>query len=675
MKRSINGPSTEAVSGVPDRLPKLLGGDIEVGNSVLGLDRAGGTCAEASHALLREIHGLPLRDRVAVGAGFGVPPVGGVSLGLQKPWSASAAGPLLAMPPSASSLALPEAVSTCPPRPLGGALPEFRGGYSLLPAASGGMGKRGAPAGVFGVPVASGAASWEQQDWGRRFLPGNGGCAYIDLNHLELCLPEVLSARDHVACWHAMLRIARAAQRAANAKLPPGQRIQVCINNSDGHSHSFGSHLNVLVTRRTWDNIFSRRLHHLLFLASYQVSSIVFTGQGKVGSENGAPPVAFQLSQRADFFETLIGQQTTWCRPVVNSRDEALCGLPGDSSAGRIGNGHGMARLHIIFFDSTLSHVASFLKAGVLQIVAAMIEAEWVSPELIVDDPVEAVVGWSHDPTLRSKARLASGRRVTAVELQLLFLEQARQFVAAGGCAGVVPEAESILALWESTLELLRHGDVEALARRLDWALKWLILGRAVERNPGLGWDSPELKHLDLLYSSLDPSDGLYWACERQGLVETVVTDERIRHFMTNPPEGTRAWARAMLLRRAGTVAVEHVDWDHICVRGVRSDRHGTSSGLRTIEMSSPLSFTREQTQPAFAAAKNLNELVDLLSGGETERAAPRPPAPAEAPRQVAAASPCLVPTAPDAPADGGVRRAAAVPLEEGRGEKGGVYE
>ena len=47
------------------------------------------------------------------------------------------------------------------------------------------------------------------QDWGRRFLTSNGGCVYIDLNHLELCLPEVLSAADFVAAWHAMLLVAR----------------------------------------------------------------------------------------------------------------------------------------------------------------------------------------------------------------------------------------------------------------------------------------------------------------------------------------------------------------------------------------------------------------------------------------------------------------------------------
>src|SRR5262245_11870219 len=37
-------------------------------------------------------------------------------------------------------------------------------------------------------------SSYNSLDWGRKFLAQNGGCVYIDLDHLELCLPEVISA-------------------------------------------------------------------------------------------------------------------------------------------------------------------------------------------------------------------------------------------------------------------------------------------------------------------------------------------------------------------------------------------------------------------------------------------------------------------------------------------------
>ena len=130
----------------------------------------------------------------------------------------------------------------------------------------------------------SGQVYYNAQDWGRKYLHSNGGCIYIDLNHLELCTPEVVSAWDQVAAHYALLRIARSAQEQANAELGEGQEIQVLINNSDGRSNSYGSHLNFLVDRDTWNNIFHHKLHQMLFLASHQVSSIVLTGQGKVGS-------------------------------------------------------------------------------------------------------------------------------------------------------------------------------------------------------------------------------------------------------------------------------------------------------------------------------------------------------------------------------------------------------
>jgi len=82
------------------------------------------------------------------------------------------------------------------------------------------------------------------QDWGRKYLPANGGCFYIDLDHLECCTPEVLSAYDFAAAFHAMLRIARTALRTANARLPEGVKLVAVVNNVDGHNHSW-AHISI----------------------------------------------------------------------------------------------------------------------------------------------------------------------------------------------------------------------------------------------------------------------------------------------------------------------------------------------------------------------------------------------------------------------------------------------
>jgi Pup amidohydrolase len=463
---------------------------------------------------------------------------------------------------------------------------------------------------IRGFPVSRGNAwgvAYETQDWGRKFLLENGGCIYIDLDHLELALPEVLSARDHVAAWHAMLRLARRAQEAVNADLPKGRTIEVLVNNSDGQDNSYGSHLDFLITRRAWDEMFHNRLHTLLFLVSYQVSSIVVTGQGKVGSENGSPAVPFQISQRADFFEVLMSIETTRRRPLANSRNEPLCGGFRHSGNGMI-PALEMARLHVIFYDNTLCPVGCLLKVGVMQIVLAMIEAERVNPGLILDDPLEAIRCWSHDPSLKARAALIGGQQLTAVELQLRFLEEAKRFVAEGGCEGFVPQARQILDLWEDTLLKLSAGNLPALTSRIDWVLKAALLERAMRQHPEWGWDSPELKTLDLMYGSL--RNGLYWACERSGVIEPVVSEAEIERFTREPPEDTRAWSRAMLLRSAAPEEVLRVDWDEVHFR--LNDPNGRES-RQTLPMSDPLSFSRAKTAAFFESADCLAELLELL--------------------------------------------------------------
>jgi proteasome accessory factor A len=452
----------------------------------------------------------------------------------------------------------------------------------------------------------------DPQDMGRRFLPTNGGCIYIDLDHLEVALPETTSAFDHVAYWRAMLHVARDAATRANRRMPAGRRIEVVANNSDGLGHSYGSHVSVLLSRAAWDTIISRKSHFLAFLSAFQVSSVIYTGQGKVGSENSRPPVDYQLSQRADFIETLTGFQTTHERPIVNTRDEPLCG----STAG---TGRGLARLHVIFFDSTLCDTASLLRAGTLQIVVAMLEAGWVNPSLALDDPLEALQTWSRDPSLDARSRTVSGGWLTAVDLQFRFLKEAQKFAGRGGCDGIVPRAAEILALWEDTLTRLRNRDFGTLARRLDWVLKRQMLERALAQRPDLTWTSPEIKHLDHLYASLDDASGLFRAYENAGRVDRFVTDEDVERAVNEPPGDTRAWTRAHLLRRAGSDGVEHVDWDRVTINLVATSGGCRWLRRRVVALPSPFGSHRAANEEAFGPDRTVEEIVAALQPSEDD--------------------------------------------------------
>jgi proteasome accessory factor A len=248
-----------------------------------------------------------------------------------------------------------------------------------------------------------------------------------------------------------------------------------------------------------------------------------------------------------------------------------------------------------------------------MQLILTLLELGIVNPRLILDDPLAALHRYSHDPSLKTSAKLITGQRVTALELQCAYLDEVKRRAAQGIFEGVVPRYEEIISLWEDTLNKFTRGDLMALAPRLDWVMKLMAIERAIDDNPGLDWDSPEIKMIDHLYSSLD-DDGLYWAYEACGFAERLVPEERIDYFTQNPPEDTRAWTRAMLLRRAvsDNIEVDSVDWDRITFR-IRG-RYPWAS-YRAFEMANPLGFTRAEAEPIF---ENCSEFGDLLDGLES---------------------------------------------------------
>jgi proteasome accessory factor A len=143
--------------------------------------------------------------------------------------------------------------------------------------------------------------------------------------------------------------------------------------------------------------------------------------------------------------------------------------------------------------------------------------------------------------------------------------------------------------------------------------MKLMAIERALQQHPGLDWDSPEVKVLDHLYSSLG-DDGLFRAYQASGFTEQLVSPQRIAHFAANPPADTRAWTRAKLLQRASAanVEVESVDWDRMTFR-IRG-RYAWPS-YRTLEMADPFGLTQAQAQPIF---DNCTDFGDLLDGLES---------------------------------------------------------
>jgi proteasome accessory factor A len=416
----------------------------------------------------------------------------------------------------------------------------------------------------------------------------NGARYYVDHAHPEYSTPECSDALELVCADKAGERVLARSMQAARRILPAGQEIVVYKNNSDGKGNSYGTHENYLVDRSV---PFATLVRHLL---PWFVSRQVFTGAGKVGAENGANQVGFQISQRADFFEEEVGLETTLKRPIVNTRDEPHA----DPQKYR--------RLHVIAGDANLCEVATLLKVGTTAIVLALIEDEFVDKDLSVVGPVAAMRVVSHDPTCRATVELGDGGTCTAVELQYEFLRLARKYADETGLEACGGEEVGNLVLdrWEATLGALER-DPSTLEGQLDWVTKLGLLRAYVERD-GLDWEDSKLSLLDLQYHDIRPDRSLYERLVRAGKVERLVDEAEVITAMTEPPSSTRAFFRGRCLARWPD-AIVAANWDSL-ILDVGSDP------LRRIPMLEPLRGSKAHVDALFEECTTPAELVARLA-------------------------------------------------------------
>jgi proteasome accessory factor PafA2 len=413
----------------------------------------------------------------------------------------------------------------------------------------------------------------------------NGARYYVDHAHPEISTPEVTTAAEAVRWDRAADEIVRASMRHAAEILESGAELVVYKNNSDGKGNSYGCHENYLLDRAT---PFGRIVSHI---TPHFVTRQIFCGAGKVGCEqpNRQPSdVAYQLSQRADFFEEEVGLETTLKRPIVNTRDEPHC----DPQKYR--------RLHVIVGDANMSEVATYLKVGTTSIVLAMIEDDQFSDEFLLGNPVAAIRQVSHDPSLQCSILMRDGRRATALEIQWGLLEKARKYQETHGLAAVGEEVGAdVLARWEQVLTGL-ETEPESVAHWVDWVAKRRLVDGYRERH-GLDADSPKLKAIDLQYHDMRVDRCL---ALRAGL-DTLVDPADAVSAMTQPPTTTRAYFRGRCLEKyPGNVVA--ANWDSL-VFDIGRDP------LKRVPMMEPLRGTAEHVANLIDESDTASELLDRL--------------------------------------------------------------
>jgi proteasome accessory factor A len=363
----------------------------------------------------------------------------------------------------------------------------------------------------------------------------NGARLYNDHGHPEFSTPECAGLRDLVAHDRAGERILL--ECARNRMQKTGSSTQLYKNNTDYHGASYGCHENYLSFR----SVPAESLIHGLI--PFLVTRQLYAGAGKVGVEQDRATAQFQLSQRADFFNSLASVDTLNNRPLVNTRDEP------HASAAKY------RRLHVIPGDANMSEWAIAMKVGATSIVLSLLEEGWTPPVKLKDAP-GAFRYISRDASLRWMIRLEDDKTISAIDVQRIYLEEAvRRF------SGENEDIDWSLSEWEMVLEdmekdILRAGD------RVEWVAKRHLLEMYMQEE-NADWTSPVMQSLDLAWHNIDPDSGLFAGLEAAGQIRKIVTNAHIDHAMKNPPDDTRAFLRGLFVKKFSDV-IYTIGWNGV---------------------------------------------------------------------------------------------------------------
>ncbi len=415
----------------------------------------------------------------------------------------------------------------------------------------------------------------------------NGARLYVDHAHPEYSGPECTDPLAATLWDKAGERVMEEAAAQASA-IPGTAPIQLYKNNTDNKGASYGCHENYLMSRAT---PFAEIVR---YLTPFFVTRQVICGAGRVGRGADGREDGFQISQRADFFEVEVGLETTLKRPIINTRDEPHA----DPEKYR--------RLHVILGDANMSELSTYLKLGTTALVLAMIEDRFLATDMSIDGAVAELRAVSHDPTCRHLIQLRDGRKLTAVQVQMEYMELARKYTQERFAGDVDDLTADVLDRWESAL-LALADDPMRLAGKLDWVTKLQLMDGYRTRD-GIGWNHPRLQLVDLQYSDVRAERGLYNKLAAAGRIERMLDERDVRDAVTNPPEDTRAYFRGRCLQQYPD-SVAAASWDSVIF-----DIPGRES-LQRVPTLEPLRGTKAHVGGLLDRCATAAELVTALTG------------------------------------------------------------
>jgi len=186
------------------------------------------------------------------------------------------------------------------------------------------------------------------------------------------------------------------------------------------------------------------------------------------------------------------------------------------------------------------------------------------APQLEIAQPVNATKSISRDQNYDWIIELSDGRKISAIDIQRLYLK------AAQGEDKADSEMGWLLHEWENVLNDLQR-DVTSTADRVDWVAKKFLLSSFREEEK-LAWSDPWLQSIDLEYHNIQPDQGLFYELQRQGSMRSLISEKEIKDAIFSPPETTRAWFRGRSVARFNH-AISSIQWDEIAFSDGRKAR------------------------------------------------------------------------------------------------------
>ncbi|MBN2507582.1 MAG: proteasome accessory factor PafA2 family protein [Verrucomicrobia bacterium] len=298
------------------------------------------------------------------------------------------------------------------------------------------------------------------------FLP-NGARFYVDCGvHPEMTTPECPNPWDVARYMRAGERLLLMLADDMARRLAPVRDVGFFRHNVDysGSCTTWGSHESYLHTASP-ERFAPELIPHL-------VSRILYTGAG--GFDTLYPGIRFLLSPRVPHLQAEVSADSTHTRGILHTKDESL-------------SSHGFHRLHLICSESLGSDLALFLRMGATAVLVAMVEADLQPARgLRLSRPLRAMQTFAADPACQAVVESPSHGMITALHIQRHYLHRAEQSM---DHPLLPPWTREVCRHWRATLDAIESNGPDAVATRLDWAIKYNIFTHFI-RQRGFSWDA-----------------------------------------------------------------------------------------------------------------------------------------------------------------------------------------